>query len=248
MSGGIFVGIIVIALTITLRLFRPKIKGRMGERIVSARLNTFLFDDYRILDDVILKTNRGTTQIDHIVVSKYGIFVIETKNYKGWIFGHENSEKWTQNLYGYKYALAYPVRQNQTHIRTIRRTLSDGGRYPIISIVAFSGKASLNVTVESAHVIYWRDLVPTIKQYRTEVIDDEQVQHIATTLQQANITTADRNREHIKRVRQTTAHYEHALVSGLCPRCGGRLVERKGVYGRFYGCSNYPKCKFTHRI
>ena len=248
MSGGIFVGIIVIALTITLRLFRPKIKGRMGERIVSARLNTFLSDDYRILDDVILKTNRGTTQIDHIVVSKYGIFVIETKNYKGWIFGHENSEKWTQNLYGYKYALANPVRQNQTHIRTIRRTLSDGGRYPIISIVAFSGKASLNVTVENAHVIYWRNLVPTIKQYRTEVIDDEQIQHIATTLQQANITTADRNREHIKRVRQTAAHYEYALTSGLCPRCGGRLVERKGAYGRFNGCSNYPKCKFTHRI
>ena len=99
----------------------------MGERIVSARLNTLLSDDYRILDDVILKTNRGTSQIDHIVVSKYGIFVIETKNYKGWIFGHENSEKWTQNLYGYKYALANPVRQNQAHIRAVRQTLSDGG-------------------------------------------------------------------------------------------------------------------------
>ena len=246
--SGILIGIIVIALTITLRVFRPKIKGRMGERIVSARLNIFLSDDYCILDAVILKTTRGTTQIDHIVVSKYGIFVIETKNYKGWIFGHENSEKWTQNLYGYKYALANPVRQNQTHIRAVRQTLSDGGRYPIISIVAFSGKASLNVTVESAHVIYWRDLAPTIKQYRTEVIDDEQVQRIAATLQQANVTTAGRNREHVKRVRQTAVNYEHALASGLCPRCGGRLVERKGAYGRFYGCSNYPKCKFTHRI
>ncbi|WP_418682001.1 topoisomerase DNA-binding C4 zinc finger domain-containing protein [Alistipes putredinis] len=125
--------------------------------------------------------------------------------------------------------------------------MSDGGRYPIISIIAFSGKASLNVTVESAHVIYWRDLAPTIKQYRTEVIDDEQVQRIADTLQQANVTTAGRNREHVKRVRQTAVNYEHALASSLCPRCGGRLVERKGAYGRFYGCSNYPKCKFTHR-
>ncbi len=246
--SGIFIGIIIIALTVTLRVLRPKIKGRMGERIVSARLNTYLSDDYHILDDLILKTDRGTTQIDHVVVSKYGIFVIETKNCKGWIFGHENSEKWTQNLYGYKYPLVNPVRQNRAHIRAIRQTLSDVGRYPVISIVAFSGKASLNVTVERAHVIYWRDLASTIKQYRTEVIDDEQVQRIAATLQQANVTTADRNREHVKQVRQTAAHYEHALASGFCPRCGGRLVERKGAYGRFYGCSNYPKCKFTQRI
>ena len=90
-------------------------------------------------------------------------------------------------------------------------------------------------------------MAPTIKQYRTVVIDDEQVQRIAATLQQANVTTAGRYREHVKRVRQTVAHYEYALASGLCPRCGGRLVERKGAYGRFYGCSNYPKCKFTHR-
>lgn len=54
----------------------------MGERIVSARLNTFLSDDYCVLDDVILKTTRGTTQIDHIVVSKYGIFVIERRTAK----------------------------------------------------------------------------------------------------------------------------------------------------------------------
>lgn len=246
--SGIFIGIIVIALTITLLVFRPKIKGRMGERIVSARLNTFLSDDYCILDDVILKTTLGTTQIGHIVVSEYGIFVIEMKNYKGWIFGLANSEKWTQNLYGYKYAFANPVRQNQTHISAIRQTVSDGGQYPIISIVAFSGKASLNVTVESVHVIYWGELVPTIKQYRTEVIDDEQIQRIAATMQQANITTAGSNREHVKQVRQTTVSYEHVLASRLCPRCGGWLVERKGACGRFYGCPDYPKCKFTHRI
>lgn len=246
--SGIFIGIIVIVLAVMLRLFRPKIKGYVGEKVVSAQLNTLLSDEYHILNDLILTTNWGTTQIDYVVVSKYGIFVIETKNYKGWVFGHENSEKWTQNIYGNKYLLANPVRQNRSHIRVLRNTLSSIEQCPMISIVAFSGNTSLNVTVESAHVIHWRQLVSTIKQYRTEVLDDNHIQRIVAHLQQANVTTTNRNKEHTKRVRQVVTHYNNALAAGICPRCGKRLVERNGAYGRFYGCSNYPLCKFTHRI
>lgn len=243
----VFIGIIAIILVVALRLLRPKIKGYMGERAVSIRLNASLSEEYHILDDLILKTTWGTSQIDHVVVSKYGMFVIETKNYKGWIFGHENSEKWTQNIYGHKYTLANPVKQNQSHIRALRNVLSDIDRCPIISIIAFSGRASLHVTVESAYVVYWREVAPVIKRHRTEVIGDEQVQRIVAHLQESNITTKNRTKEHTKRVRQVTAHYENALAAGSCPRCGGRLVERKGAYGSFYGCSNYPRCKYTHR-
>jgi DNA topoisomerase I len=34
-------------------------------------------------------------------------------------------------------------------------------------------------------------------------------------------------------------------MEGKCPRCGGNLVEREGKFGKFLGCRNYPKCKFT---
>ena len=244
--SGMFIGIIAIVLVVALRLLRPKIKGYMGERAVSIRLNASLSEEYHILDDLILKTSWGTSQIDHVVVSKYGIFVIETKNYKGWIFGHENSEKWTQNIYGHKYALANPVKQNRSHIRALRNVLSDIARCPIISIVAFSGYASLHVTVESAYVVQWGEVASAIKRHRTEVIDDEQVKRIVAHLQRSNITTQNRRKEHTKRVRQVTAYYENALAAGICPRCGGRLVKRKGAYSSFYGCSNYPRCKYTH--
>ena len=53
-------------------------------------------DDYYVMDDVVLETTNGTTQIDHIVVSKYGLFAIETKNYRGEIYGNDNSQKWKQ--------------------------------------------------------------------------------------------------------------------------------------------------------
>lgn len=63
-----------------------------------------------------------TTQIDHIVVSIHGIFVIETKNYKGWIYGNSNNEYWTQNIYGNKYSLYNPLLQNKNHIKSLLST------------------------------------------------------------------------------------------------------------------------------
>jgi hypothetical protein len=70
-------------------------KGREGENRVHNILMQ-LPDDYYIFKDVILKTKKGTTQIDHIVVSKYGVFAIETKNYRGEIYGDDKREYWTQ--------------------------------------------------------------------------------------------------------------------------------------------------------
>ena len=106
---------------IILRLNRAKIIGKRGERSVSFKLH-FLPDEYRIVNDVYIYLNDKSVQIDHIVVSKYGVFVIETKNYKGWIFGHENSEEWKQSLLGKKrfwgwsseqHKFRNPIRQNE---------------------------------------------------------------------------------------------------------------------------------------
>ena len=103
--------------------------GKAGEKRVARKLD-WLPKEYIVLNDIMLPTQYGTTQIDHIVVAPYGIFVIETKNYKGWIFGHENSEEWKQSLLGKKrfwgwsseqHKFRNPIRQNQAHTRTIKR-------------------------------------------------------------------------------------------------------------------------------
>jgi len=65
---------------------------------------------YHRIHDVIIPSKNGTTQIDHILVSPYGVFIVETKNMTGWIFGSENQSKWTQVLYGKKYPFQNPIR------------------------------------------------------------------------------------------------------------------------------------------
>ena len=93
-------GILIILVFILKYLGSSSFKGKSGEAIVKFWVKKFLDPNkYRIISDVIFKSGDGTTQIDHIVVSEYGIFVIETKNMKGWIFGSKDSEMWTQKIY-----------------------------------------------------------------------------------------------------------------------------------------------------
>ena len=102
----------------------PKIKGKIGEIYVTIFLKRLPENKYRVINDLLLAKNGHSTQIDHVIVSIYGIFVVETKFYKGWIFGGENSEYWTQNIYGRKYKLLNPIYQNQGHIRGFEITSS----------------------------------------------------------------------------------------------------------------------------
>ena len=101
MSSIIIICIFVLLVAFKIWMSSPKNIGKFGEKRVARKLD-WLSKEYITLNDILLPTNYGTTQIDHIVVSPYGIFVIETKNYKGWIFGHENSEEWKQSLFGKK--------------------------------------------------------------------------------------------------------------------------------------------------
>ena len=81
-------------------------KGWFGEKKTQFNLwlslNTKL---YRRFHDVIIPSQHGTTQIDHILVSPFGLFIVETKNYTGWIYGSESQANWTQVIYKSKYLL-----------------------------------------------------------------------------------------------------------------------------------------------
>ena len=110
--GNLIVFFIVIYLIILL-LKSPTLKGKFGERLVSFCLDKYLDKrKYRILNDVMISDNMGgTTQIDHIVLSKYGIFVVETKNMRGWIYGDARSKTWTQVIYKKKTKFQNPFFQ-----------------------------------------------------------------------------------------------------------------------------------------
>ena len=73
------------AIAYPFKVFVPDVKGFIGEKTVASELDRLPSEEYRILNDVLISFGSGSSQIDHIVISIYGIFVIETKNYKGWI-------------------------------------------------------------------------------------------------------------------------------------------------------------------
>jgi len=240
--------VVFIGLIILLRIIFPS-KGKVGEKRVSHKLDKLPEDKYRVLNNVILPTQSGTNQIDHIVVSVYGIFVIETKFYSGWIFGGENSEYWTQNIYGNKYQLYNPVLQNGGHVRTLLRLLKEYGDLPIFPIVAFSPQADLHINTTNACVVYWNQLYATIRRYSRERLSMEQVRAICRAIESSRLSSEEKEnmKLHNENVHKTVFKKEESLSSGRCPRCGGKLVLRDGKYGKFYGCSNYPRCRFTQQ-
>lgn len=106
---------------------KAMIKGWLGEVQVSIAKKLFLDSKlYTDVNNVTITTTNGTTQIDHIIASPYGIFVVETKNMEGWIFGDEKNSQWTQSLYGKKYKFQNPLHQNYRHIKALSEFLGIG--------------------------------------------------------------------------------------------------------------------------
>lgn len=232
----------VVALFVLVIIWRRS-KGKRGEKQVAALLALLPKKSYKVINDLLIHSGGHSTQIDHVVVSIYGIFVIETKYFKGWIYGGENSEYWTQNIYGNKYQLRNPLWQNQGHVKTIARLIGDSGDVPIYNIVAFSRQATIKVD-RSLPVMYWWNVVPYIKRHKEAHLTGVQADDIYNTLLSANVTDKTARKQHVTSVKHNQARRNTAVANGKCPRCGGNLILRNGRYGQFYGCSNYPNCKY----
>ena len=186
MEGNAVITILIAVVLVAAGIIWRRTKGKRGEKQVAVLLS-MLPKEYKVINDLLLQSGGYSTQIDHVVVSAYGVFVIETKYYKGWIYGGENSEFWTQNIYGHKYELRNPLRQNHGHVKAITRLLSDFGPIPIYNIVAFSHQASLKVD-RSLPVMYWSQIVPYIRRHKEAYISKEKVTDIYDTLVAANVT------------------------------------------------------------
>ena len=259
--------IVIIVLVLALALARAcalstKKKGKRGEKHIQKLLSKLPENEYTTFDDVVLKTAHGTTQIDHIVVSKYGVFVIETKNYRGDIFGNDDRQEWKQiiktdvtfrsNLwktYTYikKSELYNPIFQSLGHEAQVRRILKHLPYANIVSIVVFSDQANLSGVHSSHHVINACQLLDCIRSYTIPHISEQDLTRVRMQLYDNNVREAITDKKHVKSVRKAQAYNESMIQKGICPRCGKELVYRKGKFGNFYGCSAYPTCRFTRQ-
>lgn len=231
-----------------LRLFHKKIKdkGSIGEKIVSKKLNK-LDNKYYVINDLLLATEKVTSQIDHVVISIYGIFVIETKNYSGTIYGNDVNYNWQQKI-GNKYnKFRNPIKQNYSHIKAIQYILPELKDKDFLSIIVFNRGASLKINTKY-NVIKVRKLKKTIKKHKDILLEATEVEYIYETLLKANIKSNRMKRKHVKNIEKSIKKTNKKINKKRCPRCNGKLKKIKGVNGYFYGCKNYPKCRFTKEI
>lgn len=210
--------------------------GKYGEYLVNrtigeSRLGCYTFFDF------IIEEGTSSHQIDEIVVNKHGIFVIETKYFTGTIYGLRDQREWKQYKYAETKPFYNPIMQNKTHVCALKKVLPPNT--PIKSSVVFV-KSDIS-KVRADDVISIEELTGKLNSGE-EVFSDSQALNVAYKLEKSRSKMSDEQHNQNVKIK----HW--MLENGVCPNCGGKLVLREGKYGQFYGCTNYPKCKFRKNI
>lgn len=188
-------------------------KGKWGERSVRRLIDKELDSaTYHAIHDVTLPAEGGTTQIDHVIVSRFGIFVVETKNMGGWIFGREFDPKWTQTFGSHKNSFQNPLRQNYRHIKTLD-TLLDVGEHKIFSIVAFTGGSTLKSDMPE-NVVHGRQLIDYVTSKYATLLSESEVRRIIRSIEDTMLErSADTDRQHVRNL--SAKHGQSARKTGL---------------------------------
>lgn len=273
--------------------------GKHGEYLTYKQLKHYEADGAKFLFNIYIpKGNGETTEIDVLMIYKKGLFVFESKNYSGWIFGDEKQKNWYQTLpsgrgRSHKESFFNPIMQNQTHIKHLKAFL--GESIPTWSFIVFSERCTLknvHVTSSDIRVVNRYDVVQMVDAlcYHTaketlsegfieriynklypysqvdEVIKQKHVYDIHNKLspqpsQNSGVTpvmsVAEPSDELVSKPVEekepTVAPKSESPQVMRCPICNGTLVLRKATRGanagnQFYGCLNYPKCKYIKNI
>jgi restriction system protein len=198
----ILFGVVIVLLTVACAIVKTSwFKGRTGEFIINLAIKLFLNKDtYHLVRDVTLPAGDGTTQIDHVIVSRYGIFVIETKNMAGAIDGTEHDKQWTQAFGPRTHKFMNPLHQNYKHTHVLAELL-DLPHEKMISIVMFIGDAKLKTKDKPINVMD-HGLCSFIKSHRAELLRAEQVEKALTDIETKRLTRGfQTNRKHVAHVK-----------------------------------------------
>ncbi len=174
-----------------------------GEALLSRVVQeNFRPPDYHLLNHVTLELPDGTTQIDHILVSKFGVFVIETKDYSGWIFGNAKHATWTQVLFDERFKFQNPVRQNFRHLRAVQGLLDFLPSDAIRSVVVFTGDAEFKTNVPEG-VFTLNGLVDHLRKQTAEVLSVNRIQFCVGRLETKRLAiSGETDIKHVESLRR----------------------------------------------
>ena len=192
------IGLTLLILGILIDIYYPKFRGFMGEFWLKLELKKLPKNKYKLLNDIMIEDEKGTHQIDHIVISKYGIFVIEMKNYYGLIIGNQYKEKWYQYLGKNKYTFHNPMYQNYGHVKALSNALNLNEDL-FIPITCFSNQVKLKVT-SNKPVVQVGTINRNILKYTEEIITCN-LNELSLNIENMNILDKTKRKEHVKNIR-----------------------------------------------
>lgn len=197
MLGKIVIIAVVIVLIITIKKIRKVSRINLGEEEVNNVLKKI--KGYKLLSDIMIRSENGTSQIDHILIGKKGIFVIETKDYSGLIYGDEYSKHWTQIINRTNNQFYNPIRQNYGHIKSLERYIKRNDIF--ISIIVFTNKSKLKKIKTETPVIQLNKLKRYIKRYKSDTkLSKNEIDVIYNLIKKSNIDSNRARKKHVKRI------------------------------------------------
>lgn len=228
-----------------------EISGSMGEWM--AKVYSKTLPGTLVLHDVLIDGNDGfTSQIDLVLIGNKGVYVVEMKMFDdAKIYGDTQKTKWNYYKHGRKYEIYSPLKQNQKHIKYLKNFLKDFGDIPFFSIITMvcndfkvSGEYGENTIVCNSLPAMERSIYK-IAEGKPEVIDDIKKQEIFDYINANQHIGKEARQNHKQRVITYKENLEEMEKQKICPYCKTELVLRKGKNGEFYGCKNFPKCRYT---
>lgn len=228
-----------------------ELTGSFGERLTELFSKTMT--DVFVLRDVLIDTEKGnTSQTDLILIDGTGIYVIEVKTFsEAKIYGDFNKTTWYYYNHGHKYELYSPVKQNAKHIEHLKNMLKDFGDLPFFSCVAMlcedfkiSGEADGKTLICNSLPAMRKGLCMLSAQ-NPVVLDEQKKQEIYNFIRNNQTAGQEARDEHKKNVIAYKRELQNMKEQKICPYCKCELVLRNGKNGEFYGCKNFPRCRYT---
>ena len=242
-------------------------KGKMGEcKVCNIADSVNGYKKIR-LNSYIPTEDGRTTEIDVLMIHESGIYLFESKNYSGWIFGTENQQEWVQSFRSgrrsKKIPFPNPIIQNHVHMKWLQNFLKDNS-FLFYSFIVFGNDCELkNITITSGNhavvkLYQLSDCVTRTAQAHPGCLQPEKIDELYEKLLPLTQKSAEEKEKHVEEIREkyyfTSDEIENFNKKELkCPFCGAKLVMRTATSGshkgrHFIGCSNYPKCKYVQNI
>lgn len=181
-------------------------QGARGEYRTSQILEMATFENRLLFNCYIPNRSGEKTELDIIMISTKGIYVVENKNYSGWIFGDEQSKNWCETLKGKKFFCYNPVKQNKSHIRNLEKVLNIGeDKY--ISLITFNKNAILKKVKTESPKLYvkkYDELKKFIKEQEKcpDILQHEEIEEIYENLLPGTQLNDKEKQEHIERIKK----------------------------------------------